>query len=120
MTVTATDFQNALKDTSEIEIAVTGRRSGREISLPVWFVQDRGKLYLMPVSGSDSQWYKNVRKARSMTLSARGKPYHTTVTPITDAEKVRTTVEKFRRKYGARQVETNYTEPDVAVEVPLS
>ncbi|HZC25451.1 MAG TPA: nitroreductase/quinone reductase family protein [Actinopolymorphaceae bacterium] len=116
----ATDFQNALKDTNEIEIAVTGRRSGREISLPVWFVTDHDKLYLMPVTGSDSQWFKNVRKARTLRLSAKGKPFRTSVTPITDAATVRTTVDKFRRKYGAAQVETYYTEPDVAVEVPLT
>jgi hypothetical protein len=30
----------------EITITVTGRKSGRTISLPIWFVWDDGKLYL--------------------------------------------------------------------------
>jgi hypothetical protein len=44
----------------EIKITVTGRKSGRTISLPLWFVWDDEKLYLLPVKGSDTQWYKNV------------------------------------------------------------
>ena len=37
-----------------------GRKSGRTISIPVWFVLEGEKLYLLPVHGSDTQWYKNV------------------------------------------------------------
>jgi hypothetical protein len=39
----------------KITITVTGRKSGRTISLPIWFVWDDGKLYLLPVKGSDTQ-----------------------------------------------------------------
>ena len=35
----------------EIKIAVTGRNSGRAISLPVWFVLDNENLFLLPVQG---------------------------------------------------------------------
>jgi hypothetical protein len=34
------DFMKALEHSQEIELTVTGRTSGREISNPVWFVQD--------------------------------------------------------------------------------
>jgi len=44
----------------KITISVTGRKSGRTISNPIWFVFDDGELYLLPVQGSDTQWYKNV------------------------------------------------------------
>jgi hypothetical protein len=44
----------------EINLTVTGRKSGRAISIPVWFVLEDDKLYLLPVQGSDTQWYKNV------------------------------------------------------------
>jgi len=54
---------DALKDRlsryREINIIVTGRKSGRTISIPVWFVLADDKLYLLPVQGSDTQWYKN-------------------------------------------------------------
>ncbi|HVH31595.1 MAG TPA: nitroreductase/quinone reductase family protein, partial [bacterium] len=46
----------------EITLSVTGRKSGRAISIPVWFVVDEEKLYLLPVHGVDTQWYKNVLK----------------------------------------------------------
>jgi hypothetical protein len=38
---------------------VIGRKSGKTISIPVWFVLEGEKLYLLPVQGSDTQWYKN-------------------------------------------------------------
>ena len=44
----------------EITISVIGRKSGRKISIPVWFVLEGEKLHLLPVTGSESQWYKNV------------------------------------------------------------
>ena len=51
---------DALKDRlsryREINLGVTGRKSGRTISQPVWFVLDEDKLYLLPVRGSDTQW----------------------------------------------------------------
>ena len=51
---------DALKDRlsryREIKISVTGRKSGRAISRPVWFVLEGDKLYLLPVQGSDTQW----------------------------------------------------------------
>jgi deazaflavin-dependent oxidoreductase (nitroreductase family) len=114
------DAKNAFETTNEIEITVIGRRSGRRISNPVWFVQEGEKLYLVPVTGSDSDWYKNVRKTPTIRLAAKEAAINTSVTPITDAAKVGEIVDKFRDKYGANQVETHYPKPNVAVEVPLA
>jgi hypothetical protein len=38
----------------QIKIIVIGRSSGRTISIPVWFVFEGNKLYLLPVQGSDT------------------------------------------------------------------
>ena len=54
--------EGRLSRSSEINITVTGRKSGRTVSLPIWFVWDDGMLYLLPVKGSDTEWYKNVLK----------------------------------------------------------
>jgi deazaflavin-dependent oxidoreductase (nitroreductase family) len=115
----AKDVKNTLDNTKEIEITVTGRRSGREISTPVWFVREGEKLYLVPVSGSDSDWFKNVRKTRRIRVAANGTAIESDAMPITDAGKVGDIVEKFRDKYGADQVQEYYPKRDVAVEVPL-
>ncbi len=53
------------------------RTSGREISHPIWFVRGGKKLYLLPVSGSDSHWYKNLRRTPTLvdkTLPAEPAP----------------------------------------------
>jgi deazaflavin-dependent oxidoreductase (nitroreductase family) len=66
------EFSKALESTREIELTATGRKSGREISIPVGFVRDGEKLYLVPVNGSDSDWYKNVLKTPTIRLDAAG------------------------------------------------
>lgn len=116
----ARDVKNALKDTKEIEITVTGRRSGRDISTPVWFVQEGEKLYLIPVGGSDSAWFKNVRETPTMRVAANGTSISTNANPISDSARVSDIIEKFRNKYGADQVEAyHHSKSTVAVEVPL-
>ena len=114
---------DALKDRlsrdREITISVTGRKSGRTISRPIWFVSEGDKLYLLPVEGSDTQWYQNVLKNPSMRMDARGTDAEFQAVPITDAKQVRSVVEKFRAKYGASDVKKYYSKFDVAVLVPL-
>ena len=108
----------ALKDrlarSSEITVSVTGRKSGRTISNPVWFVSEGDKLYLLPVKGSDTQWYKNVLKNPKIRIDARGAQAELRIVPITDAKQVSSVVEKFREKYGARDVKKYYSRLDVA------
>ena len=101
----------------EIHITVTGRKSGRTISNPVWFVLDEGegKLYLLPVKGSDTQWYQNILKNPKMRIDARGEGSEFNAIPLTDAKQVSRVVEKFRDKYGAGDVKKYYAKFDVAV-----
>ena len=114
------EFKNALEASREIELSVTGRTSGREISNPVWFARDGEKLYLVPVKGSDSGWFKNVLENPTVTLTADGVESTARATPITDPARAREVVEKFRAKYGADEVAKYYTKFDVAVKVPLA
>ena len=110
---------DALKDrlsrNREINITVTGRKSGRTISNPVWFVLEDDKLYLLPVQGSDTQWYKNVLNNPMIRIDARGAEAEVKVVPVTDATQVSSVVEKFRAKYGTSDVKTYYSKFDVAV-----
>ena len=114
---------DALKDRlsryREINIAVTGRKSGRAISIPVWFVLEDDRLYFLPVQGSDTQWYKNVLKNPSIRIDARGEEAKVRAVPITDANTVQSVIEKFREKYGAKDVKKYYSKLDVAVRVEL-
>ena len=99
----------------ELTITVTGRKSGRLSSRPVWFVFDDDNLYLLPVQGSDTQWYKNVLENGSIRISARGEETHVKATRITDPDQVSEVVSKFREKYGAGDVKKYYSKFDVAV-----
>jgi hypothetical protein len=113
------DFKKALTSTRELDITVTGRNSNRPISLPVWFVHEGDVLYLLPVKGSDSSWYKNLRRTPGLTLSAKGTQVRVNAKLLTDPNKVREVVEKFRAKYGAADVQRYYAKFDVAIEVSL-
>lgn len=114
------DFETALGRTGEIELTTTGRATGRAISVPVAFVRQGETLYLLPYAGSDTNWYKNVRKTPTIRLAAGGATYRARATPITDPAWVGEVVEMFRAKYGARDVGAYFKKADVAVEVPLA
>jgi len=111
--------ENKLKDRlaryRQIKLSVTGRKSGKMISMPVWFVLEGEKLYLLPVRGSDSQWYRNVLKNPSIRIDARGVEAEFRATPISEAETVKSVIEKFREKYGVSDVKKYYSSLDVAV-----
>jgi hypothetical protein len=102
-----------------IKISVIGRKSGQTISIPVWFVLEEEKLYLLPVQGSDTQWYKNVLPNPSIRIDARGVEAEFRGAPITGAKAVKSVIEKFREKYGAKDVKKYYSKFDVAVVVDL-
>src|SRR2546428_10521055 len=112
-------LRNRLSRSREVNISVTGRKSGRFISIPVWFVLEGDKLYLMPVQGSDTQWYKNVLHDPTIWIDARGAEEKFRATPVTDPKAVKSVVEKFREKYGAQDVKKYYSKFDVAVLVQI-
>ena len=112
-------LEHTLKDRlgryRELKLTVIGRKSGRAISNPVWFVLDGHQLYLLPVKGSDTQWYKNVLKKPAIWIDMRGAKAELKAVPVTKADQVASVVEKFRDKYGAGDVKKYYSKFDVAV-----
>jgi deazaflavin-dependent oxidoreductase (nitroreductase family) len=116
--MTQTDFRAALQVSNVLDITVTGRTSGRSLTYPIWFALDGDKLYLIPVKGSDTDWYKNLRKNPTIRLEARGKTLTASTRFLTDEAQLDKVLEKFRDKYG-RNVKSYYPRLDVAVEVPL-
>jgi hypothetical protein len=113
------DLRKRLSRSREINISVTGRKSGRTISITVWFVWEDDTLYLLPVQGSDTLWYKNVLHNPMIRIDARGAEAKLEVVPVTDPKQVSSVVEKFRAKYGASDVKKYYAKFDVAVLSPV-
>ena len=109
------DLKDRLSRSRQINITVTGRKSGRAISIPVWFVLEDDTLYIEPVQGSDTQWYKNVLKNPLIRIKAGSAEAEVRAVPVKDATQVKSVVEKFRDKYGASDVKKYYSKFDVAV-----
>ena len=109
----------ALQDSDQVDVTVTGRVTGRQISVPVWHVEDNGKVYLLPVRGSDSDWYKNVLASSRLGLTADGASTTAAARPITDPAGVQEVVEKFRARYGPDQIAAYYPKTDVALEISV-
>ena len=109
-----------LSRSREIHISVIGRKTGQTISNPVWFVSKDDKLDLLPVQGSDTQWYKNVLKNPLIHIKAGGAEAEVKAVLLTDHQQVASVVEEFRAKYGAGDVKKYYSKFDVAVEAKIS
>ncbi len=110
------EFLDALKSAIEIELIVK-TREGRSTSRPVWFVLEGETLYLLPVIGSDTKWYKDLLVDHQITLAVKGKRMSANAKPLTDAAEVGRIVELFRAKHGG-DVQKLYSKFDVALAVP--
>ena len=109
-------LRNTLRGASEVELTVTGRASGRKSTRPVWFVEEGHRLYLLPVGGSDSNWFKNARKTPRVGLAADGAEFQANAKPLQDAAAVGEVVEKFRKEVQRRSGH----EPITPSRMPLS
>jgi deazaflavin-dependent oxidoreductase (nitroreductase family) len=117
--MTDPEFLKKLALVREVEITVTGRKSRRSISTPVWFLHEGQTLYLVPVKGTDSSWYKNVLAEPTMQISAGGRRVTVKAKPVSDSRKLVEVVEKLRSKYGAGEVKKYYSKLDAALEVVI-
>ncbi|HJR47821.1 MAG TPA: nitroreductase/quinone reductase family protein [Nitrososphaeraceae archaeon] len=115
----ADDLHQRLNRVSEIRLSVKGRKSGRDIPRPVWFVHEGNTLYLLPVQGSDTNWYRNLLVDSTLKISVNGIEKPVKGKPITDSNRVDDIVRKFKSKYGEGDVKKYYPKVDVAVEVSL-
>jgi hypothetical protein len=113
------DLFQRLNKVYEITLSIKGRKSGKDIPRPVWFVHEANTLYLLPVHGSDTNWYKNMLVDPTLKISLNGIEISERGKQITDTSVVKDIVEKFKSKYGAGDVKKYYTKFDVAVEVIL-
>ena len=110
----------ALKGAEEVQLAVKGRKSGKDIPRPVWFALRGNEVLLLPVTGSRSQWYKNILKNPRVRISVAGQTYGGSLETITEKSEVSEVVELFRKKYGVGDVKKYYSRLDVAARLPLA
>ena len=114
----SSEAQKALDASQELQITVTGRRTKKEYSTPVWFVREAKTIFLLPGGGSRSSWYKNAMHSERIKISSGKVSIDLTPKPIADSAKLASVVDKFRRKYGPAY----YSDPkrfDVALDLTL-
>ena len=88
----AIEFLEALKSAREIDLTV--KRSGKWTTRPVWFVVDGATIYLLPMYGADTKWYKYATANPEIELSARGKRVRAEAKRVLDAQKLADVIQK--------------------------
>lgn len=66
------DLHQRLNRVYAITLSVKGRKSGRDVPRPVLFMHEGNTLYLLPVQGSDTNWYKNMLVDPTLKISVNG------------------------------------------------
>jgi deazaflavin-dependent oxidoreductase (nitroreductase family) len=112
-------LSEAIKKRKQISITVIGRRTGRSIRIPVWFVAEEHTLWLLPVNGSQTQWYRNLKANRAITIEAGGARRELSARLLKTKPAVRNVIQRFREKYTPDEIKRWYTVLDVAVQIPL-
>ena len=109
----------ALRKDKEIELTVTGRKSGKRLPRPVWFVLKETELLLLPVTGTDSQWYKNVLRNPQVEIRASQQTLKGKLRAVTERKQVDKVIELFKAKYGPSDIQKYYPNPNVATSLQL-
>ena len=76
----------------------------KDISRSVWFVHENNTLYLLPVQSSETNWYKNMLNNSTIKISINGTQITKNAKPISDSNKVKDIVDKFRSKYRGQEI----------------
>jgi len=113
-------FARGMKNRRLISITVIGRRSGREITRPVWFVLQGTSVWLLPVFGSKTQWYLNLKANRAITVHVGKESRRLQARLRKDKSAIREVIQRFRDKYTAAEIKRWYTGLDAAVQVPIA
>ena len=114
------EFLNRLKRSSEVNIVTTGRKTKKRFSVPVWFVlEGEGKVLLVPTTGSENNWFKNLARDSRIELSVDGFAIQSKAKLLRSPKEVEKVLDKFRAKYRSMWSESYYTKRDVYAEVPV-
>lgn len=78
-------------------ITTTGRKSGKQFSVPIGFVEDNGVYYAFTLGGR-SNWYQNALANPRVTLTIKGKPIEAITEAVTGDDEILSVLEVYKRK----------------------
>jgi len=110
----AMEFLEALKSAREVDLTV--KKSGKWTTRPVWFAVDGVTIYLLPMYGTDTKWYKYTTADPEIELSVSGKKMRAEARPVSDAQ-LADVIDRFRSKYG--DLKKYYRKLDAAIAVTI-
>ena len=100
-------------------LTVRDPRTGRASTFPVWFVVQGATLWLLPVRGPRTRWYQKILINPTLVIRTGRLRRTFLVRPVDHPKTVGAVVAAFRKKHTPRDIARYYTDPTVAVEVPL-
>jgi hypothetical protein len=104
-TLAAKEFSlGRMDELIDVQLSVAG--SAMRDSSPVWFVEKRGILFILPSKGADTPWYREILEQKEVSISFKGVTLKGKATPITKADEVKKIRKMLRDKYGQRNFES--------------
>jgi deazaflavin-dependent oxidoreductase (nitroreductase family) len=85
-------------------ITYRGRKSGKEYTLPVQYVQDKRLIYVVPGAPERKTWWRNLRGGAPVQITLRGKTLpgnSLRLDPTTDAEAIATGLRLYLQRFPA-------------------
>lgn len=91
-----------LNNVRDATIRVTGAKTGRERIVSVWFVKIGSAIYLLPLHGDSSKWFRSVLSNPQIKLEIGGHNLQGEAKGVGDTKEVNRIVDLFEDKYGER------------------
>lgn len=89
---------------STLDITTIGRKSGKPRTKTIWFVYDRGRLYVQSGQDGKTHWYRNLQQTPEMQLAIGALRLTGHAKFVADAEETVRVHALFRSKYAFARV----------------
>jgi hypothetical protein len=97
-----------VRNVRDATVTVISAKTGREVRLSVWFVDDDGVIYLLPMHGSKTKWYLSTLSNPRIQLEINRRFFSGEVKDINERKRVESIINLFKDKYGERAYRNFY------------
>ena len=88
-----------IKSASTVELATTGRKTGKEHKKPVWFVVEDGTIVVQAGKDGKTDWYRNLTKTPTAVVRQDGYSFRVRAAMVTDPKRIEAVHKLFTDKY---------------------
>ncbi len=98
----------SIRNERDATLIVSGRKSNREIQVPLWFAEKQGSLCFLPRYGKSTEWYRNVQVNATIRVKIKDRNFTGKANLIVEKDQVRNAIKLFKDKYGDRVYRNTY------------